>query len=181
MKNENIYKLFEIKKGELEKAKKYLTKVFGSEERLELARKIFRLRYNLIGNRFYSEENASDPVQKQAVYTSNQCLKILFGKIEEEILWKLEAYDCLKSHVRVLKDYSNIDNAILVNDYTSTGEDNYERIAIASFTKLKGDVAYEYLMLIDSYCESDYIDSDYKPSEEKQKKINSYWKQNGYL
>lgn len=181
MKNENIYKLFEIKNGELEKAKKYLAKVFGSEERLELARKIFRQRYDLVGNRFYSEENASDPTQKQAVYTSNQCLKILFGKIEEEILWQLEAYDCLKSHVGVLKNYSNIDNAVLVNDYAFTSDNDHEHIAIASFTKFKDDISYEYLMLIDSYCESDYINSDYKLSEEEQKKINSYWKQNGYL
>lgn len=172
--NENIKKFYDKKMETLEKAKKYMTDVFGTEQQVELAVDIFRTRYELC----METEDAAF----QARYTSSQCLKAVFGKtINDDVIDRIQAYDCLIDHINVLESFLNNETAVLVNDSYTVGMDNYNAIVIASIVKFKDGVHLDFWMLDDEWHGAGGYGTPFEISEEKEKKVVAYWKEKGML
>ena len=100
--NENIKKFYDKKVAELEKANQYMSSMFG--DKVELAVDVFRTRYSTCLE--------SEDAEYQARYTSNQCLKVVFGRtIDDDAIDMIQAYDCLRDHISTIKSFLNDDTA----------------------------------------------------------------------
>ena len=169
--NENIRKFYDKKMETLEKAKKYMERIFG--EQTELAIDIFRTRYNTCLN--------SEDAEYQAKFTSNQCLKAVFGRIiDDNVIDRIQNYDCIRDHINALEGFLNDDTAILIRQSHTVGTDDYDCIVIGSLSKFKDGLHQDFYMLSDEWNGFGY-GMPCEISDEKKEKVVAYWKEKGML
>lgn len=171
--NENIRKFYDKKMETLEKAKKYMTGIFETEEQVELAVDIFRTRYELC--------MGTEDAEYQARYTSNQCLNAVFRRnIDDDVIDRIQAYDCLRDHINVLEGFLNDDTAVLIEQPRTVGMDDYNCIVIGSLSKFKDGLHQDFWMLSDEWIGFGY-GMPCEISDEKKEKVVAYWKEKGML
>ena len=153
--NENILKFYNVKEKEFRRLKEHLVNDIGLN--VDIAIKLYRTRYVLVVRR--NSEKAST-VEDQAIYTSNACLKVMFGDVINEVL--------------------NDKTAILISDYETIGEDNYSIVGIGHV--INGNTA-EFFSLSKHYNGKldKYTDSFWEPDEEKKEKCMKFWRENGMI
>ena len=170
--NENILKLYNIKEKEFYKLKDHLVNDIGLN--VDVAIKLYRTRHVLIV-RYESE------MEDQAIYTSNACLKVMFGDIvNEAVIDLLEEYDKLDCHLKAVKEVLNDETAVLISDYETIGEDNYSIVGIGHV--INGNTA-EFFSLSRHYNGKldKYTDSFWDPDKEKKEKCMKFWRENGLI
>ena len=169
--NKNIKKFYDKKMETLEKAKRYMDGIFGDQT--ELAVDIFRTRYNTC--------LSSEDAEYQAKFTSNQCLKAVFGRIiNDDVIDRIQAYDCLRDHINTLESFLNDDTAVLIGQSHTIGTDDYDCIVIGSLSKFKDGLHQDFWMLSDEWNGSGY-GMTCEISDEKKGKVAAYWKEEGML
>ena len=174
--NENILKFYNVKEKEFRRLKEHLVNDIGLN--VDIAIKLYRTRYVLVVRR--NSEKAST-VEDQAIYTSNACLKVMFGDvINEAVIDLLEEYDKLDCHLKAVKEVLNDKTAILISDYETIGEDNYSIVGIGHV--INGNTA-EFFSLSKHYNGKldKYTDSFWEPDEEKKEKCMKFWRENGMI
>lgn len=172
--NENIFKFYKLKEAETQKLK---DRINAAGIDADTAVKLYGTRHDLI---IISDKPERGLVEMQAGNTSDACLRALYGDaITEEMLDLLEAYEKLTCHLRAIKDVVNDDTALLIRDYETIGEDNYDIVGIGHICGREP----EYYSLSNYYNGKmdKYTDSEWEPTEEKKQKCMEIWKEKGMI
>ena len=171
--NENILKFYNIKLADHEDYKKNLKATYSlTDEGVEIARNIYRARYNMITIPYY-ERRETDPIVWQSAHTSDICLRVFLGdKYDDDLPGRLIVYDEQKSHLLWIEHYIGDETAILIRD------DDSNSIGLGIITNKEP----EYFELSHIYCGPlGYIDFDWEPDEEKKEKCMKFWHENGMI
>ena len=172
--NANMKKFYEIELADYEEYKENLKDIYGlTDEGVEIARNIYRARYNLITTPPYHERMETEPILWQSDHTSDMCLRAFLGdKYDDDFSGRIRRYDSRQSHLLWIKRYIDDDSAILIRD------EDVGSIGIGIVVNKE----IEYFELSRHYCGPlGYIDVDWEPNEEKKQKCIEIWKEKGIM